>query len=250
MSASFFAQDMPNHLAIIMDGNGRWATLRKHSRLFGHVRGARVAKTIIEECANSGLSHLTLYTFSSENWQRPQEEVSFLMNLLARYLKRERKNCIKNNIVFNCIGNTHLLPPAVLTEVEKTVEATRENSGMRLTFALSYGGRQEIVSTAKNLALQVQQGLLSPEEITEDLFTQNLASWPMPDADLIIRTSGETRLSNFLTWQSVYSEVHFTETLWPDFSFKELVQLIKTYSKTERRFGKTSEQLLNQQDLL
>lgn len=227
----------PKHLAIIMDGNGRWAQNKKHNRLFGHLRGAKVAKNIIEECSRVGLEHLTLYTFSTENWGRPDTEVSFLMKLLARYLKKERDNCVKDNIHFSCIGQIDRIPQFAQDEINKTIEATKNNTGLKLVFALSYGGRQEIINATKHLATRVAQGEISCDDINEDMFSQHLESHPLPDPDLIIRTSGESRLSNFFTWQSTYSELYITQTLWPDFTKQDLHKALLFYNQSERRFG-------------
>ena len=235
---------LPRHLAIIMDGNGRWAERRGKNRFFGHFKGTRVAKKMIEECSRFGIEHLTLYTFSTENWLRPEQEVSFLMKLLAKYLARERDTLIKNNIRFQCIGQIDRLPRFAQDEITKTIFATQNNSGMRLNFALSYGGRQEIIEAAKQFAILVQQGRYQPQDLHAELFSTLLQTYPTPDPDLIIRTSGEMRLSNFLTWQSVYSEIYITSTLWPDFSEKDLIEALQHYQQRERRFGKTTPQLV------
>lgn len=234
---------LPQHLAIIMDGNGRWATGRGHNRFFGHVRGAKAAKRIIEESTRLGIKNLTLFTFSTENWERPQEEVSFLMSLLARRLRRERSSLIKNNIRFRCIGELDRLPKSVLDEVQKTISETESCTGMNLVFALSYGGRQDLVEATKKVAAQVESGLLKPDQISEDLIKQNLATNFMPDPDLIIRTSGESRISNFFLWQAAYSEIYITPKMWPEFDETDLAQALATYARKERRFGKTSEQI-------
>lgn len=234
---------LPRHLAIIMDGNGRWAERRGKNRFFGHFKGTRVAKKIVEECSRVGLEHLTLYTFSMENWSRPEQEVSFLMKLLAKYLARERETLIKNNIHFECIGQIERLPRFAQEEISKTILATRNNTGMKLKFALSYGGRQEILEAAQNFAQLVSEGKYQPHELTPELFSTLLQTYPTPDPDLIIRTSGEMRLSNFLTWQSVYSEIYITSTLWPDFSADDLHLAFRHFQTRERRFGKTTTQL-------
>lgn len=235
---------LPRHLAIIMDGNGRWAERRGKNRFFGHFKGTRVAKKIIEECSRLGLEHLTLYTFSTENWARPATEVSFLMKLLAKYLIKERKTLIDNNIRFQCIGQIDRLPRFAQDEITKTILATQNNTGLKLFFALSYGGRQEILQASQHFAQLVKDGELAPEDLTEERFASFLNTYPSPDPDLIIRTSGEMRLSNFLTWQSVYSEIYVTQTLWPDFTAENLHQALSHYSLRERRFGKTSSQIL------
>ena len=235
---------LPRHLAIIMDGNGRWAVRRGKNRFYGHFKGTRVAKRIIEESSRLGIEHLTLYTFSTENWLRPATEVTFLMKLLAKYLQKERKTLIDNNIQFNCIGQMDRLPQFARDEITKTIAATKQNTGMKLFFALSYSGRQEILNAAQFFAQQVLEGKYSPSDLTEDIFATLLNTYPTPDPDLIIRTSGEMRLSNFLTWQSVYSEIYITPTLWPDFTETDLRTALQHYSQRERRFGKTSSQLL------
>lgn len=234
---------MPGHIAIIMDGNGRWAKERHRPRVFGHIKGARVAKKIITEAVKIGLKHLTLYAFSTENWARPKEEVNFLMRLLGRYLERERHLLIKQNIRFNVIGEYRELPPHVVKEIEKTIDLTQNNTGMNLTFALNYGGRQELALLMRDLAREVNEGRLSPDSISEDFLSNRLKEHSVEDADLIIRTSGEQRLSNFLTWQSAYSEFYFIETLWPDFTETHFRRALSVFNQRERRFGKTSEQI-------
>lgn len=231
------------HLAIIMDGNGRWAELRGRDRAFGHIRGARIAKNTIETCAELGLKQLTLYTFSTENWARPKAEVSFLMLLLGRHLRKERANLVRNNIRFSVIGQLDRLPQGAREEIDKTILATKACTGMNLTFALSYGGRQEITEAAKILAREVAAGVLSADQITEETITQRLQTRKMPDPDLIVRTSGEYRLSNFMLWQAAYSELFVTETLWPDFTVDNLKQAFEHFSRKERRFGRTTAQV-------
>jgi undecaprenyl diphosphate synthase len=233
----------PRHLAIIMDGNGRWAKQRGHNRVFGHLRGARVAKNVIEECARLKLSHLTLFAFSTENWFRPLNEVSFLMNLLNRQLLREQKTLMSNNIRFQCIGELGRLPPAVRDVVIETIELTAGNTGMVLTFALSYGGRQEITEMARELVRQVKLGQLEESEIDEALIAGLLPSSFLPDPDLIIRTSGESRISNFFLWQAAYSEIEFEMKTWPEFGIKDLHRILDTYAQRERRFGRTTDQV-------
>lgn len=230
---------LPSHVAIIMDGNGRWAEMRGRDRAFGHLRGARMAKQAIETCAEIGIEQLTLYAFSTENWKRPRAEVSFLMLLLGRHMRKERLNLVRHNIRFSVIGDLSRLPAPVVEEVEKTIAATSACTGMSLTFALSYGGRQEITQAARALAADVAAGRLSADDITEDTFTSKLQTAHMPDPDLIIRTSGEFRLSNFMLWQAAYSELYVTETLWPDFERPQLLEAFEHYAKRERRFGCT-----------
>jgi undecaprenyl diphosphate synthase len=236
---------VPGHLAIIMDGNGRWAKGRGYERTYGHLRGARIAKNIIETCADRGVRYLTLYAFSTENWMRPHTEVSFLMGLLARHLRKERKNLIENNIRLTTIGDVSRLPLAVAHEVEKTVQETAKCTGMNLIFALSYGSRQEITGALKKICAEVQAGKITIEEINENLVSKMLETADVPDPDLIIRTSGEFRLSNFLLWQAAYSELYISETLWPDFTIADLDRAFQFYSTRERRFGQTSAQMSN-----
>ena len=229
---------MPQHLAIIMDGNGRWAQLRGKPRTFGHVKGTRVAKKIITACSRRGIKNLTLYAFSSENWFRPQMEVTFLMQILRRYLKRETANLVKENIRFSVIGEWDRLPADVITSIQGAMEATQKCTGLHLVFALSYGSRQEITTAVKEIATQVAAGRLKPEDIDEALIQSTLSTYPSPDPDLIIRTSGEQRLSNFLMWQAAYSEFYFEEILWPDFTEAELDKALHSYALRQRRFGK------------
>lgn len=226
-----------------MDGNGRWAKARGKNRFFGHVRGAQVAKSIIEECARLGVEHLTLFAFSTENWFRPKDEVSFLMRLIARKLKQQRPLLIKNNIKFCVIGDWRRLPPSVRAEVIESVDITKSNTGMVLTAALSYGGRQEIVEMAKRLAQKTQLGEVALSDINEELVSQCLPSSFLPDPDLLIRTSGESRISNFFLWQMAYTEIFFEEEHWPDFTISRLREILSLYSHRERRFGRTTDQL-------
>ena len=222
---------LPQHLAIIMDGNGRWANSRGHNRLFGHVRGAKRAKLIIEECARIGIENLTLFTFSTENWRRPSQEVDFLMALLRKQLKREVQNLVDNKIRFRCIGDVSRLPSRVRAQVHETIAATRECTGMNLNFAINYGGQQEILQAAKSLAQKVLSGEIGPNDITEASFTAELQSSFCPSPDLIVRTSGESRLSNFFLWQAAYSELYVTPVHWPDFGASELLKALEWYAK-------------------
>lgn len=235
--------NVPSHVAIIMDGNGRWAELRGRDRTFGHLKGARVARQTIETCAQMGVEQLTLYTFSTENWLRPLSEVSFLMMLLGRHLRKERRTLIKNNIRFSVIGDLKRLPAVVVNEVEKTIQETSSCTGMSLTFALSYGSRQEITEAVRSIAQDVAAGILNPNDIDESTISKRLQSSFMPEPDLIIRTSGEFRLSNFLLWQAAYSELYVTQTPWPDFGVEELEGAFQQYSLRERRFGRTAAQI-------
>ena len=226
-----------------MDGNGRWAKARRHTRVYGHVRGAKVAKNIIEECARLKVPHLTLFAFSTENWFRPLEEVTLLMHLLQRQLRREKKTLMRHRIRFRCIGDLDRLPAAVRAVVDETVRDTALNTGMVLTFALSYGGRQELTQMTRELVRQAKLGLLDDTEIDEAFVANQLPSSFLPDPDLIIRTSGESRLSNFFLWQSAYSEIEFEPLAWPDFQLRDLHRILTAYALRERRFGRTREQL-------
>ncbi len=226
------------HVAIIMDGNGRWAQLRNKPRTFGHVTGARIAKKIITHAADLGLKNLTLYAFSSENWLRPESEVSFLMLLLSRYLKKESLNLHKKNIRFDVIGEVAKLPLNIQSAIRHTKELTKNNTGLNLSFAISYGSRKEIVLAAQTIAQKVLAGEMSVDQITEKSISSSLMTANTPDPDLIIRTSGESRLSNFLMWQASYSELYFSPVLWPDYGVKDFNEAIQFYLGRERRFGK------------
>ena len=226
-----------------MDGNGRWAQARGHNRFYGHIRGARVAKNIIEECARLKIPYLTLFAFSTENWLRPSSEVNFLMLLLKRHLRRERDNLVKQNIRFVCIGDKSALSVDIRNEVQITEDATADNTGMCLVFALSYGGRQELVQAAQQLAIDVASNKIHPSEIDETSLRDRLPSSFLPDPDLILRTSGETRISNFFLWQAAYSELIFEQTPWPEFNIEKLHQILNQFAHCERRFGKTHEQV-------
>lgn len=228
----------PKHIAIIMDGNGRWARARRRDRVFGHIKGARVAKRIVEHCVKKKLEALTLYAFSEENWGRPIEEVNFLMRLLSRYIIKERDSLVRNNIRFRCIGQINKIPRPVRKEVEKSMQATAHNTGLNLTFALSYGGRQEITQTIRSIVDLACQLKIKATDITEEFVSSMLQTAPVKDPDLMIRTSGESRLSNFLPWQSIYTELYFTETLWPDFGEQDLDHAMDWFTRRDRRYGK------------
>lgn len=228
---------LPKHIAIIMDGNGRWAKLRHKPRTFGHLKGTRVAKKIITACREKGIESLTLYAFSAENWLRPSSEVSFLMAILKRYLKREVGALVQNNIQFRAIGDLTKLSQDVLETIQYVTEQTKNCSGMQLTFALSYGGRQEIAAAVKSIAQDIADGTLDPQDISEATIDSRLWSRPTPDPDLVIRTSGEERISNFLLWQIAYAEFYFTPTLWPDFTVDDLDLALSHFMSRERRFG-------------
>lgn len=231
---------LPKHIAIIMDGNGRWAQLRHKPRIFGHIKGTRVAKKIITSCSRKGIQHLTLYAFSTENWLRPQAEVSFLMDLLRRYLKKETENLVKENIHFSTIGDIRRVPPDVGEAITSAMQATSHCTGLHLVFALSYGSRQEITEAVRKLADKVACGDIEPADIDEAMVDGAMSTAPTPDPDLVIRTSGEQRLSNFLLWQAAYSEFYFTPTLWPDFTETDLDQALQDYHRRQRRFGMVS----------
>ena len=232
---------IPNHIAIIMDGNGRWAKLKGQARSFGHQAGAETVHVIAEEAARLGVKFLTLYTFSTENWNRPVDEVSALMALLMDSIEEE--TFMKNNISFRIIGDVEKLPADVLNRLQQCIERTSSNTGMCLTLALSYSSKWEITDAVKQIARKVQEGKLNIDDITDKTVDNHLCANFMPDPDLLIRTGGEVRLSNYLLWQCAYSELYFCDTFWPDFKEEELRKAICDYQKRERRFGKTSEQI-------
>jgi len=236
--------DLPNHLAIIMDGNGRWASDKGKKRIFGHRNGVKAVQKVVEEAAELKIKHLTLFAFSTENWKRPREEIGVLMKLLVSSLKSEFEKLLKNKIKLNVIGNIDQLPKIVQDELNYVINKTKNNSKMTLTLALSYGGREELVSTFIKLASKVKNKIISPEKIDQSIINEHLYTHNLPDVDLLIRTSGEKRISNFLLWQIAYAELYFSKILWPDFNKKHLHKAIINYQKRERRFGKTSEQLL------
>jgi undecaprenyl diphosphate synthase len=232
---------IPSHIAIIMDGNGRWAKQQGHVRSFGHQAGAETVHVIAEEAAKLGINYLTLYTFSTENWNRPVDEVSALMALLMDSIEEE--TFMKNNIRFRIIGDMSKMPSDVLNRLNQCIERTSTNTGMTLVLALSYSSRWEITDTVKQIASKVKDGALSVDEITDETIDKHLSTNFMPHPDLLIRTGGEIRLSNYLLWQCAYSELYFCDTYWPDFKEEELCKAIYDYQKRERRFGKTSEQI-------
>ena len=234
---------LPNHLAIIMDGNGRWAKQKGYLRAFGHENGTKSVKITVETCARLGIENLTLYAFSTENWNRPKLEVDTLMKLLISSLKKEEETLMKNNIKLNAIGNLTNLPKNVNKELHEVIEKTKNNTRMTLTLALSYGSREEIIQAVKNISNKVKNNIISESAIDESIINEHLYTQNLPDVDLVIRTSGEHRISNFLLWQIAYAEFYFTEVLWPDFTENNLYEAIISYQKRERRFGKTSEQL-------
>ena len=235
--------NLPNHLAIIMDGNGRWAKQKGMLRAFGHENGTKSVRTTVEACARLGIENLTLYAFSTENWNRPKLEVDTLMKLLISSLKKELATLEKNNIRLNSIGNLENLPKGVQKELQEVIEKTKNNTRMTLTLALSYGSREEILNAVKKISDKVKNNIISIDSIDESILNNHLYTQNLPDVDLVIRTSGEHRISNFLLWQIAYAEFYFTDVLWPDFTDEHLYEAIISYQKRERRFGKTSEQI-------
>jgi undecaprenyl diphosphate synthase len=234
---------IPKHLAIIMDGNGRWAEQRHLARIAGHQRGVETVKDIVSECRTLGVRYLTLYAFSSENWGRPEDEVKALMGLLGRYLESELDTMCSRQIRFQVIGEIDRLPEAVGEVLQRTVVQTAGNQEMVLTLALSYGSRNELVRAVRLLARQVAEGALNPEAIDDDLLSRSLDTASLPDPDLLIRTSGEMRISNFLLWQLAYTELYFTEDLWPEFGREKLHQAFAEFARRQRRFGLTAAQI-------
>ncbi len=230
-----------NHIAIIMDGNGRWAQQRNKPRAVGHVKGTRVAKKIIKHASDQGIKYLTLYAFSAENWSRPAAEVSFLMGLLERYLKKETENLVKENIRFSIIGTVDKLPDGIKKHIHRAVEQTKDCTGLELCFALSYGSRQEITEAVKKIAQQVSAGKILAADIDENTVNQNLMTASRPDPDFVIRTSGEQRISNFLLWQCAYSEFYFADVLWPDYTIADFDLACSSFYARERRFGKVKD---------
>ncbi|HEY9195847.1 MAG TPA: isoprenyl transferase [Mucilaginibacter sp.] len=234
---------LPKHVAIIMDGNGRWAKGRGKLRIFGHHNGVTSVRDVVEGADKLGIKYVTLYTFSSENWNRPKMEVMAIMELMVSTIHKEIAGFMKNNIKLNAIGDLDMLPPKCLKELNAAMHTTRLNTGVVLTLALSYGSRREILHAVKNIAAQVQSGELEIENIDEQIFERNLFTNDMPDPELLIRTGGEQRISNYLLWQIAYAELYFTAKLWPDFRKEDLFKAILDYQKRERRFGMTSEQV-------
>ena len=235
--------NIPRHIAIIMDGNGRWAKKRNLPRVAGHKRGVQSVRTVVEACGSLGVEFLTLYSFSTENWKRPQEEVSALMRLIVKSLQNETDELNSKNIRLTTIGDLKSLPLIVQQELKQACNKTEHNTKMTLNLALSYSGRWELVEAIKNISTQAVNGKIKPEEICEAVVAQNLTTANIPDPDLLIRTSGEIRISNFLLWQIAYSEIFVSDILWPDFRCKHLLEAVTDYQKRERRFGLVSEQL-------
>jgi undecaprenyl diphosphate synthase len=228
---------LPRHIAIIMDGNGRWAQQRGHPRVMGHAQGVLTVRQIVEECSNLGIGYLTLYCLSSENWKRPQAELDFLMALLEQYLIEERAEILAQNIRFSTIGRRTDLPETVLHQMDENIRLSRENTGLSLCLAINYGGRTELLDAVRQIGEQVRAGTLRPEQIDETAITNALYTGGMPDPDLLIRTAGEMRVSNFLLWQISYAELWVTEKCWPDFDRATLHAALHDYARRERRFG-------------
>ncbi len=229
---------LPSHIAVIMDGNGRWAQKRLLNRIKGHEKGAETVRMVVRTCREIGISYLTLYAFSTENWERPEKEVSALMGLLKKFLADEKQEMMENGIRLNAIGQIERLPEDVRAALDSVLSATAGNTGMCLNLGLSYGGRTEIVEAVRKLIFQAREQHLEPSAITPEFFARFLYTADIPDPELLIRTSGEMRVSNFLLWQIAYSEIHVTQTLWPDLTREELVGILRDYQKRERRFGR------------
>ncbi|MDG3582405.1 isoprenyl transferase [Galbibacter pacificus] len=235
--------NLPEHIAVIMDGNGRWAKQKGKLRVFGHENGAKAVKEVVEGCAEIGVKNLTLYAFSTENWNRPKMEVDTLMKLLVSSLRKELHTLVENNIRLKIIGTIEALPETARKELLEVIEKTKQNTHMTLTIALSYGGREELKNAVIELCTKVKNNIISIDSIDESIINNHLYTHDLPDVDLLIRTSGEHRISNFLLWQIAYAELYFTKTLWPDFTKEHLWEALINYQNRERRFGKTSEQL-------
>src|SRR5690242_707962 len=234
---------LPRHIAIIMDGNGRWAKEKGQDRLFGHYHGVESVRDVVEGCAELGVKYLTLYAFSTENWHRPEDEVMGLMELLVQTIRKETETLNKNNIRLHVIGDLSKMPKNAIDELNESIAITSINTGLNLVMALSYSSRWEIMHAVKHLAEDVKHGKLDPENISQDTFQQYLCTSNFPDPELMIRTSGEYRISNFLLYQLAYAELYFTDVRWPDFRKENLYEALLSYQSRERRFGKTSEQV-------
>lgn len=232
--------DGPSHIAIIMDGNGRWASQRGRPRLFGHHAGAKRVREMVEACPDLGVKYVTIFAFSTENWRRTQSEVAGLMSLFRRYITQEARGLLGENVQVRFIGDRLRLDKKLIRMMEELEEMTSGCTGVNLTIAINYGGRDEVARATKRLAQEVAEGKLDPEDVNEETLTRFLDTRVLPDPDLVIRTSGEARISNFLLWQSAYAEYEFVDTLWPDFSAAELGKLVAAYGKRERRFGKVN----------
>jgi len=243
LSALINKERLPRHIAIIMDGNGRWAKEKGEDRLYGHYHGVESVRDIVEGAAELGIEYLTLYAFSTENWDRPADEVSGLMELLVTTIRKEVSTLNKNNIRLHVIGDLNMLPEHARNELQEGLDMTAANTGLNLVMALSYSGRWELLEAVRNIAKAVKSGELDPAEIDEQTLQNNLSTHAFPDPELMIRTSGEYRISNFLLYQLAYAELYFTDVCWPDFRKKNLVEALLDYQQRERRFGKISEQL-------
>ena len=235
--------NLPQHVAVIMDGNGRWAKRKGAMRIFGHKNAVQAVRDVIEGCGELGIKYLTLYAFSTENWKRPKDEVDGLMELLVNTLKQEINKLMENNVKLITIGDTSHLPGNCQENLAWAIDKTKNNAGLKLVLALSYSGRWEITQAVKSLTRDIQNGKMSVEDVNEDTIENYLQTSGIPDPELLIRTSGELRISNFLLWQIAYTELYITPTLWPDFRKEHLYEAIWSYQQRERRFGKTSEQL-------
>lgn len=236
-------QKVPQHIAVIMDGNGRWAKQQGENRIYGHYEGVNSVRAVVEACGEIGVKYVTLYAFSTENWNRPKEEVDALMELLVSTISAETPELNNKNVRLQAIGNLESLPPACLEELNESVEVTSKNTGLTLVLALSYSSKWELVTAVKQIAKDIEVGLLNANDITEQDIQRHLCTKNIPDPELMIRTSGEHRISNFLLWQLAYAEFYFTEKFWPDFRKNDLFEAVLNYQNRERRFGKTSEQL-------
>lgn len=235
--------EIPQHVAIIMDGNGRWAQDKNQPRTFGHREGVHSVRDIVEVSGQLGIKYLTLYTFSTENWRRPKAEVSILMSLLIKSLRNETDKLHENNVRLMAIGDMSVLPPQVLDELNDAMDKTRNNKLMTLVLALSYSGRWDIMNAAKNIALGVKEGKIDPQNITEENFSDYLVTKGIPDADLLIRTGGDFRISNFLLWEAAYAEFYFDKAFWPEFRRAHLYEAVREFQNRERRFGMTTKQI-------
>lgn len=234
---------LPSHIAIIMDGNGRWAKQKGNIRLFGHNSGTIAVNEVVEASVELGIKHITLYAFSTENWNRPKLEIEGLMQLLSSTIEKELQKLIKYNVRLTTIGDIHALPQRVQKKIHEAIEQTANNKGTNLNLALSYSGRWELTQAMKQMAKDVQQNIILPENITDQTINKYLTTYSIPDPELLIRTSGEYRISNFLLWQIAYTELYFSDKLWPDFNKEDFYQAIYSYQQRERRFGKTGEQI-------
>jgi undecaprenyl diphosphate synthase len=247
LKASIDLHHLPRHIAIIMDGNGRWAQEKGQDRLYGHFHGVESVRNIVEGCAELGVEYLTLYAFSTENWDRPEYEVTGLMELLVDTIRKEAETLNKNNIKLHVIGDMKMMPDYARQELNEALEMTSKNTGLNLVMALSYSSRWELVNAVKNIAQDVKDGKIDPAAITQDVLQQYLTTSNFPDPELMIRTSGEYRISNFLLYQLAYTELYFTDVRWPDFRKEKLYEAILDFQKRERRFGKTSQQVQQQE---